>query len=260
MFNNLYNININEIIEYFSLNYIKYITIFLLLFFVVSMLLFIIISYFILKFLKLGLDNNNILFYQYNKKSKKLLDLYGDYKITNIYLVRQPFSKFVTFLLNIFTLYSYEKLINETQDNFPYHTLIIFEIKLTNRMKKMLLLEKNNCINISENFFINNTQEIKRLKIKNYNLNINSILNETQNRLGNEKYFNWHLYKNNCQEFIKEVLKTVGKYNKSNKEYIFRDKLFNIIIPSEFTLHIFNCLCVFYNIIEKYIYDSNILN
>lgn len=260
MFNDLYNINIDEIISYFSINYIKYITIFLLLFFVVSMLSFIFISFFILKFLKLSLDNNNILFYQYNKKSKKLLDLYGDYKLTNIYLIRQPFSKFITFLLNVLTLYNYEKLINESQDNFPYHSLIVFEIKLKNGMRKMLLLEKNNCINISENFFINNTQEIKQLKINKKKLTINGILNETQNRLGNEKYFNWHLYKNNCQEFTKEILKTIGTYNKINKEFIFRDKLFKIIIPSEFTLHIGNCFCVFYNIVEKYIYDNNIFN
>jgi len=138
--------------------------------------------------------------------------------------------------------------------------LLVFEIVLPNGMKKLLLLEKNNCINISENFFVNNSQEIKELHIKNKNLTINNILNTTQERLGNEKYFNWHLYKNNCQEFTKEILKTIGKYNKKNKNFIFRDKLFKLIIPSEFTLHIGNCLCVFYNIFEKYIYDSNILN
>lgn len=260
MIDKLYNINIDEIISYFSLHYIKYVSVFLLLFCVVSLLSFIFISYFILKFLKLSLDNNNILFYQYNKKSKKILDMYGNCKITNIYLMRQPLSKLITFLLNLFTLYNYEKLINESQDNFPYHTLIVFEIKLENGMKKMLLLEKNNCINISENFFINNTQEIKKLKIKRKKLTVNYVLNTTQERLGYEKYFNWHLYKNNCQEFTKEILKTIGKYNKINKEFIFRDKLFKIIIPSEFTLHIGNCLCVFYNIVEKYIYDSNIFN
>lgn len=256
----LYNINWNEIINNVNLHYIKYITLFLLLFFTVSMILFILISYFVLKFLKLSLDDNNILFYQYNKKSKKLLDLYGDYKLTKVYLIRQPFSKFITFLLNLFTLYTYEKLINESQDNFPYHTLILFEIKLENGMRKLLLLEKNNCINISENFFISNTQEITEINIKHKKYTINNILNITQKRLGNEKYFNWHLYKNNCQEFTKEILKTIGKYTKKNKDFIFRDKLFKIIIPSEFTLHIGNCLCVFYNIIEKYIYDSSILN
>lgn len=260
MISYLYNINLDELTNNFSIHYVKYLSIFLLLFIFVSLLLFIILSYFILKFLKLSIDNNNILFYQYNKKSKKLLDLYGNYKLTKIYLIRQPFSKFITFLLNIFTLYNYEKLINESQDNFPYHTLLVFEIKLQNGMKKLLLLEKNNCINISENFFINNTQEVKEINVRNKNYTINNILNTTQKRLGNEKYFNWHLYKNNCQEFTKEILKTISKYTKSNKEFIFRDKLFKIIIPSEFTLHIGNCLCVIYNIIEKYIYDSNIFN
>ena len=102
----------------------------------------------------MSIDNNNILFYQYNKKSQKILDAYGDYKITKIYLVRQPFSKIVTFLLNILTLYNYEKLINESHDNFPYHSLLIFEIKLPNNMRKLLLLEKHNYINICENFFV----------------------------------------------------------------------------------------------------------
>lgn len=244
--------------DYISKFSIKYLIIFGLLFVIVSILLFIICSYIIIKFLKLSIDNNNILFYQYNKKSKKILDLYGDYELTKIYLVRHPFSKFITFLLNIMTLYNYEKLINESQDNFPYHSLLVFEIRLPNGMKKLLLLEKNNCINICENFFINNSQEIKELKLTNRNFTINSILNSTQKRLGNEKYFNWNLYKNNCQEFTKEILKTIGKYNKKTKKFIFRDKLFKLIIPSEFTLHISNCLCVFYNMFEKYIYDRNI--
>jgi len=124
----------------------------------------------------------------------------------------------------------------------------------------MLLLEKNNCINICENFFISGSQEIKRLKIKSNKYTINSILNRTQERLGNDKYFNWHLYKNNCQEFTKEILKTIGKYNKKYKHFIFRDKLMKLIIPSDFTLHFGNCLCVFYNVVEKYIYDTNIFN
>ena len=264
MINTLYNIDIdfNQIIndlinEITNKSNIKYIIICLLLFFLVSMLLFIIISYFILKFLKLSIDDNNILFYHYNKKCKKILDLYGDCEITNIYLTRQPFSKTITFILNMLTLYNYEKLIKESQDNFPYHCLMIFEVKLKNNMKKMLLIEKNNCINISDNFLINNTQEIKKLNIKNKHLTINTILNTTQSRLGNEKYFNWHLYKNNCQNFTKEILKTIGKYNKMNKTFIFRDKLINMITPSEFTLHIGNCVCVVCNIIEKYIYDNN---
>ena len=251
---NLYN-NMN-----FKTIDIKYVIIFLVCFCLVSFVLFIFCSYIIFKFLKINLDNNNIFFYQYNKISQKILDLYGEYQVTKIYLIRQPFSKLITFLLNIFTLYNYNKLINKSQSNFPYHTLVVFEIKLPNGMKKMLLLDKNNCVNIRENFFINKFQEIKELKIKNKNLTINSILNSTKQRLGNKKYFNWHLHKNNCQNFTKEILKTIKKYNKINKKFIFRDKILKLIIPSEFTLHVFNCLCVIQNIVEKYIYDINMFN
>lgn len=255
MFNNW-----NELTNYFSLYY-KHIIICVFLFSVVSLVIFIVFSYLILKFLKLSIDNNNILFYQYNKKSKKIMDLYGDYNISKMYLVREPLSKFVTFMLNVFTLFNYEKLITETQDNFPYHTLILFEIKLTNDKKKWLLLEKNNCIRLTDNFLINKSQEMIEIKLKKQHT-INYVLNKTQQRLGNDAFFNWHLYKNNCHKFTKEILKTVCKYNKTNKEFIFRDsdKLMKLIIPSEFTLHISQSLCVVYNIIEKYIYDSSIFN
>ena len=248
---NLYNNMIFQTID------IKYVIIFLVCFVVVSFVLFIFCSYIIFKFLKLNLDNNNIFFYKYNKKSQHLLNLYGECELTKIYLIREPFSKLITFLLNLFTLYNYNKLINKSQNNFPYHTLVLFEIKLANGTKKMLLLDKNNCVNIRENFGINKFQEIKELKIKNKKLTINSILNSTQQRLGNKKYFNWNLYKNNCQEFTKEILKTIEKYNKINKKFIFCNKLLKIIIPTEFTLHIINCLCVIQNIVEKYIYDIN---
>ena len=259
-----YNINIdidiNHIINNIIFPNMRYILFFSIIFIVVSLTLFIVCSYLVLKVLKIGIDNNNILFYQYNKKSQKIINAYGDHKITKIYLVRQPLSKIITFWLNILTLYNYEKLINETHENFPYHIVLLVEIKLQNGMRKLLLIEKNNCINIYENFLINQLQDIKTINLKNKNYTINSILNTTQTRVGNEKFFNWNLYKNNCQEFTKEILKTIGNYNKTNKKYIFRDKLFKLIIPSDFTLHIGNCLCVIGNIIEKYIYDSNIFN
>lgn len=231
----------------------NYIILILLVFLFSGFIIFILISYILIKILKLNIDNNNVLFYQYNKKSKELLDKYGHYKLTKMYLIRQPLHQFITFFLNIFTLYNYEKMIRESHDNFPYHTLLVCEITLDTGMKKMLMIEKNNSINITDNFLITNKHEIKELNIKKNTYSLIDILNKTQERVGNEKFFNWHLYTNNCQEFTKEMLKSIGKYTKKNREFIFRDKLLKIIIPSEFTLHVCNCICCIYNIIGKYI-------
>ena len=246
----LFGLNINK------KHYLKIIILVSIFFLFVSLILFVLLSYLILKFFKMTLDDNNILFYQYSKKCQKLLDFYGEYEIKKIYLVREPFSPLITFLLNVITFYKYNKLITESQDNFPYHSSIIFEIELQNKMKKLLLLEKNNSINLRENFLINNSQQIKTLPLKNKKYTINSILNTTQKRLGNKKFFNWHVYKNNCQEFIKEILVTINKFSKYNKNYILSNNILKFLIPSEFTVHIINCSCVLNNILEKYFFDS----
>ncbi len=247
---------LDEIVYYIVDNIdIKYIFICLIIFCFFSFIFFIVVSYALIKLLKVNIDNNNVLFYQYNKKSKEILDKYGDHKLTKLYLVRQPLAPFVTTFLNIFTLYSYNKLIAESQDNFPYHTLLVCEVTLTHGQKKWLMIEKNNCINITDNFFISNTQETKELNIKKLNISLNSILNQTQERIGNHAFFNWHLYTNNCQIFTKELLKTINKYSKHNEEFIFKDKLLKLIIPSEFMLHLCNCICILHNIIVKYIVD-----
>ena len=256
---NIY-IDINRLFNTIFLPNIKYIIFFSVIFIIVSSIIFVVISYIILKLLKMKIDNNNILFYKYNKKSQKILDIYGDFKVSKVYIVREPLSKFMSLLLNIFTFYKFEKTIKETHENFPYHILLVFELKLPNNNRKLLLIEKNNTIDISENFLIHKLHEFKTIQLKNKNHTLKSILNSTQSRVGTESFFNWHPYKNNCQEFTKEILITLDKYNKLKHQYIFRDKVFKIIIPSEFLLHMGNCLFSVSNILQKYIYDSNLFN
>lgn len=243
---------INDILVTILLPNIKYIIIIC----VVSLIFFIVCSYFVLKLLKKSIEEYNILFNQYSKKSQKILDKYGDYELTKVYLVRQPVSKINRLFLNILTLYNFEKLINESSDNFPYHTLLIFEIKLSNNMRKLLMVEKNNYIGIYDKFKMDELQDMKILKLKHKSFTLKSVLNDTQSRLGNEKYFNWHIYKNNCQEFTKELLITLKKYNDTNKKYIFHDKILKVLVPTDFILHIGNTFININNMCEKYIFDN----
>jgi hypothetical protein len=75
----------------------------IILLFIICFILFVICSYFIIKFLQVSIDYNNIFFYQYNKKCQRIIDEYGDRKINKIYLVRQPFGKTVNLIFNVLT-------------------------------------------------------------------------------------------------------------------------------------------------------------
>lgn len=259
------NIVLSSFVSIFKLSYVKWGILFLFILVIISICLFIICSYFFIKVLAIGVDDNNILFYKYNSLSEKTLKKYGDYDIKKLYLIRQPLSKLTNTILNIITLNNYNQLITETQQSFPHHIKLIFEIKLRNNDRKLILLEKNNSISIYDTFHINNLQEIKTIKLnKNHKQTINSILQTTQHRLGSEKFFNWHIYKNNCKEFTKQILITMNNYKKEHKDFIFEDiavdKLMKIVTPTEFSTHIVNSIVNINNIIEKYVLDSGMFD
>jgi hypothetical protein len=219
--------------------------------------IFVIISYVSFKLLQTSIENNNVFFYQYNKKCQKLIDKYGDHKINKIYLVRQPFGKFVSFLFNIITLFSYNKYIEESFDNYPYHPSLIFEISYDGNVK-FISVEKNNCINISETFVINKNSDYLSINIPKNKFTLREILTKTRKRIGDKKYFNWDMHTNNCQSFTQEIITTICDNPNIYKNFIFKNKMLKYYSPSDFTLHIVNCLFIFRNFVEKYIFDNNI--
>jgi len=231
-----------------NINFILLTVIFIAIIFITIIVIYIFIFFAVIMYLMFKLLNSiniNVLFYDYNKKTKRFLSIYGDNTITKLYLVRQPICNIVTCLFNIVTFYKYTTFISEA---IPYHTQFILEIKQNKNMSKLLLLEKNNCINITDKFYISNCQDIKNINIKK-RYSVNSILKNTQDRIGTQQYFNWNLYDNNCQEFTKEFLVTINKYNKTTHDFMFNKS-------TDLSLHSLISICNIYNIFEKYIYDN----
>ena len=152
---------------------------------------------------------------------------------------------------NIDENYIYLNKFNKNKNNivFPNHSSLIFEIEMSDKKRKKILIEKNNCIKIDTNFKIYDEQDMLKIAFKNKKQTIANILNITQERVGNNKFFNWHICHNNCQMLTKELLITLKKFNKRNKLFMYQDDINNINF-SEFTLHIINSITNLYNIIE----------
>jgi hypothetical protein len=100
---------------------------------------------------------------------------------------------------------------------------------------------------------LNEQKILKIIKLSKSDFTINSLLKETQNRIGEKKFFNWSIYKNNCSVFIKELLITLGLYNKSNIKFISQKKFVKHVKFSSLTLHIINILCTLNNIANNYL-------
>ena len=89
---------------------------------IIGFAVWLVCSYYVFKWLKMNIDRDCFYFNEYNSDCCNILEKYGDYPIKRIYLVRQPITRFVKLLLNIITLYKFEremkKYIETTKNKF----------------------------------------------------------------------------------------------------------------------------------------------
>lgn len=242
-------------------NFVKEYKIILFFIFVIFVLfILMVLSFVTVKIMQISLDRM-VFFYDYNKLCKSKLKKYGNCEISKIYLIRNSLTKLHIFLMNLVTLFQYDKIVNQSEENFPYHTMILLEVKLEDNKIKWLILEKNNCITINDNFILTQGMQVEEVELKkDKKIYLKEFLDETRNRMGNEKFFNWHIFENNCQEFTKELMVTFEKYDEYYKKIIFSNKIIELLQPSEFVYCMFNFLCIFYNFLEKYIFELDLFN
>jgi hypothetical protein len=205
----------------------------------------------------MNIDKDYFYFNEYNTDCCDILEQYGNHSIKRIYLVRQPITKFNRTLINIITLYKFDREMKKyiesanKGDFLPHHTSIIIEIELPDKTRKNILIEKNNCIKFAVNFRVSDTQERRKISLGKNKYTLRTILGETRNRIGDNIFFNWQISRNNCQMLVKEILITLGKFTDKNKEFIFQDKLMQNIKISEFSLHIINSISNICNTLES---------
>lgn len=229
----------------------------LLLIFIILFIVWTIISYYSLKWLRKNIDENYC-FNNYTSKCVKILKLYGNLPIKSIYLSRQPINSYLLKLLNIITFGEYEKKLknyikkHKCNPFFQFHTSFIIEVELPNKFRKLIVVEKNTCINISDKYKNYDNQDTMKIKSKNKKLTINLLLDKTKKRVGETKYFNWHIYKNNCQKFTEEILISLNKKNKKYMKFIYQNDFVNTYKTSDLKLHILNCGINLLNIFEDF--------
>ena len=212
-----------------------------------------IVCYVFLFYCKKTMDDYNIFFNVYNSASKKVIEKYGDCRITRVYLITHPLTKFSLFMLNLVTMRNSKPAMVGTM-----HLQLMIEIKVNKHEKKMILIDKTNCINLMTDFHIDDTCVIVPIKIKQnqkHKPTLRGVLDKTCDRIGELKFFNWHIYKNNCHHFIKNVIIQINdefrcSFIQSSKKF---KHVCNKLFCNEMNMCLYHVCMFFYNFFQKYI-------
>ena len=220
----------------------------------------IMMSYIFLFFLKKNINNYTI-FNEYTASSKLAIEKYGDNKIINAYLLVEPIHIFYSLIYKVLSLNNSCECIKEVR-----HTTLLLEVKINKDENKLILIDKTNCISILTEFSINDKYTIipiqlkKKSKLKSKSksiLTLRKVLDGTCERIGKNKFFNWHFYKNNCNYFIDNVIKTMNKdfvydklFFKSKKE---KKNMFHNALFSTFRVRVWYSSVFLFDFVTKYL-------
>ena len=145
----------------------------------------------------------------YSKKSKQVLNAYGNQKIKSMTIIRYPLNDALTYIANhLDTVESYDKL---------YHIYLL--ITLDN---KTLLVEKNEQINIDLKIRRHRDDEQSSITNINVGVTLNSLLLNTKKLMGSN-YYSYEIELNNCQNFIKSILAANNLLTDEREQFIMQD-------------------------------------
>lgn len=211
-------------------------------------------SYIFLFYCKKTIDEYNVFFYDYNHKTKTVIDKYGDFRISNAYLIMAPINNVTLFMLNLATMQNCKHILDELM-----HVMLMVEIVMDDNQKKLILIDKTTHIHILTDFKIDDAHMVYKIKIKTKQnvITLRSLLNETCKRIGKPKFFNWHIYKNNCQYFIKQlVLRINDKFKYKQLKFVSKKKVkqcCNQMFYNKCAINFYYSFVFVHNFFQKYI-------
>jgi hypothetical protein len=146
---------------------------------------------------------------------KRILDKYGNEKITGMSVGRTPVPSYITGALNAVSLGEWKKKFADKPFDKLYHLYMIIQTP-----KGKFMIEKNERINASEN--VPTSTDTMTISGIPDGLTPNILIERTEKYMGG-KFLPYSAYDNNCQDFIIAILKSNHLGNESVYKFVKQD-------------------------------------
>jgi hypothetical protein len=167
-----------------------------------------IIAWHVLKWFKINILETELCYYnEYSLIEKQLIKEYGELKVNRMYLIQEPIGIITSLVVMLMTGL---KLLRKADME---HASIMVELKTKEGEIKRVVIDKGNRLELNLDYNINSNQKIKLIKIKKNKYTLNEILDNTKTIMGEERFYNYHNYNNNCHELAISILKSVDCLN-----------------------------------------------
>ena len=128
---------------------------------------------------------------KFSSKVKAILDKHGRDQIHSISVIRTPLNSMIKYALETVSwkTIQYDKL---------FHLSLVFNGNI--------LIEKNSIISMTINPHINSESDVVSFDNTHQHITINQFIQNALSQMGEQKFFTYSAYDNNCQHFLLNLL------------------------------------------------------
>ena len=155
---------------------------------------------------------------EYTNTSKENIEKFGDMKIINISVGREPIFESINTALNIASFGKW----NATRKRLNFDKLFHLFMIATLENGTKLRIEKLAEISITPKFIIDKSAELMNVPFATQ-FTLNKMLNDTLNQIGKPAYFEYDAFKKNCQMFVGSLLSSQNIYSPDVKAFVQQD-------------------------------------
>lgn len=155
-----------------------------------------------------------------NNISTKTVKEFGNYPITKILIARTPLSNALEGAINAISLGKFKELKDKYGYDKLFHLSLIITVNSTD-----IIYEKNEVITIeplSMSKSIKPSTELLNVPVLEH-LTLYSFVENTRYAMGDNKFYDYDAFKNNCQDFILQSLKANSLLNQEAKNFLLQD-------------------------------------
>lgn len=168
----------------------------------------------------------------FTNQCKAILAKYGQGTVVKLVIIRQPIMGVLDKFINAITFGSFEAAKKKYGYDKLFHLQLAAYVKVGRGTTK-IVLEKNETVDmsVSTEHFQAGEKEFKLVDIPKA-FTLNELVNDARQMQGDQKFFEYDAFKNNCQWFISYLLHGQGLYGAEEKAFLYQDMTeFNKDLP-----------------------------
>lgn len=160
--------------------------------------------------------------YKFNNTSSKTINEYGDNEIVELKIMRTPINSMIDKALNFLSFNKWDSLKKKYGFDQLFHLSLVATVKDGDNLKN-IIMEKNEVVNVSTDYRTSPKTQLFNLPKINKKITVRQLLENARQKVGDNLFFLYDAFTNNCQFFIKYLLESSGLMTPEAQNFLFQD-------------------------------------